>query len=125
MLPSLPGRDRSCEAAAAVVGCAVSGPVSGSRVYAVHAVCPDEICATEVIWTAESDAEKWAHALSTDPGVLAAAVTWFALDSPGERRAVALFVQGKRQQVPHLSDDRRIGANGYVQHRSLRRPNGG
>ncbi len=103
----------------------MSGPVSGDRVYAVHAVCPHEICATEVIWTVQSDAEKWACELSSDPGVLAGAVTWFVLNSPGERRAVALFVQGERQQVPHLSDDRRIGASGYVQHPSLRRrPNG-
>lgn len=99
----------------------MSGPVSGKRVYAVHAVLPDENCATEVIWTAQSDAEKWACELSTDPGVLAGAVTWLVLNSPGERHPVALYVRGKRQQVPHLSDDRRIGANGHVQHPSLRR----
>jgi hypothetical protein len=88
-------------------------------VYAVHAVRPDEICATEVIWTAREKAEAYARELSTDPGVLAGGVTRYTLNSPGERTPVALFVAGQRQEVPHLSDDRRIAANGWVQNPSL------
>ncbi|WP_156994249.1 hypothetical protein [Pseudonocardia acaciae] len=94
------------------------------HVYAVHTVRPREIRATEVIWTAAGDAESYAQALSTDPGVIAGAVTRFVLNSPGERKPVALFVHGMRQQVPHLSDDRRIAANGWTTHTSPR-PHGG
>lgn len=92
----------------------------GIRVYAVHAVRPDEICATEVIWHARTAAEGYARELSTDPGVLAGAVTRFVLDTPGDRTAVALFVSGQPQAVPHLSNDRRIGANGWIKHPTLR-----
>ena len=86
----------------------------------MHSVRPDEICATEVIWTVRVDAERYAREVSTDPGVLAGAVTRFVLNSPGERRPVTLFVQGKRQRVAHLSDDRRVAANGHIHHPSLR-----
>jgi hypothetical protein len=89
------------------------------HVYAVHAIRPDEICATEVIWTTKDRAEAYAKELSTDPGVLAGAMTRFVLNSPGERTLVALFVKGERQQVPHLSDDRQIAANGWIRNRSL------
>lgn len=92
-----------------------------TSVYAVHAVRPEEICATEVVFSFPGQAEDWARAVSTDPGVLAGAVTRYRLNSPGERTPVALFVKGERQQVPHLSDDREIAANGYITHRTLRR----
>ena len=95
-----------------------------TRVYAVHAVRPDEICATEVIWTTKSEADQYAKELSTDPGVLAGAVTRFVLNSPGERTPIALYVNGTRQQVPHLSDDRQIAANGHLIDRNLRRKGG-
>ena len=101
--------------------------MSGTReaVYAVHAVRPDEICATEVIFTGQDNAETYAQDLSTDPGVLAGAVTEYVLNSPGERHPVSLFVQGQRQAVPHLSDDRQIAANGWITHRTLwKRKNG-
>jgi hypothetical protein len=88
-------------------------------VYGVHTVRPDEICCTEIIWSAKDKAETYAKDLSTDPGVLAGAVTRYVLNSPGERTPVALFVAGQRQDVPHLSDDRRIAANGWVQSPSL------
>lgn len=90
-------------------------------IYAVHAVRADEICSTEVVWSSQGSAEDYAGKLSTDPGMLAGAVTRFRVDSPGERKALAMYVSGTRQQVPHLSDDRRIAANGYVTHPSLRR----
>lgn len=90
-------------------------------VYAVHAVRADEICATEVIFTGQDRAEEHAAAVSTDPEVLAGAVTRYVLDSLGERKPIALFVKGERQKVPHLSDDRRVAANGWVLHPTLRR----
>lgn len=90
-----------------------------THVYAVHAVRPDEICATEVIWSAKGNAESYARELSTDPDVLAGAVTRFVLNTPGDRHPEALFVKGERQEVPHLSDDRQVGANGWIRNRSL------
>lgn len=92
-----------------------------TSVYAVHAVRPEEICATDVIFNSPENAQDWARAVSTDPGVLAGAVTRYRLNSPGERTPVALFVKGKRQEVPHLSDDRQIAANGYITPLTLRR----
>ena len=47
-----------------------------------------------------------------DPGILAAIVTRFVLDQLGTRQAVALYVQGVKQQVPYVGDDRVIHANG-------------
>lgn len=90
-------------------------------VFGVHSVRPDEIYATEVIWTSQEPAEVYAKDLSTDPGVLAGAVTRFVVNSPGERKPVALYVAGQRQGVPHLSDDRKVAANGWLKHPSLRR----
>lgn len=89
-------------------------------VYAVHAVRPEEICATEVIFTSLATAEEWASQVSTDPQVLAGAVTRYTLDKPGERHPESLFVRGKRQGLAHLSDDRTVAANGYLTHPSLR-----
>ncbi|MBO0875941.1 MAG: hypothetical protein J2P19_21375 [Pseudonocardia sp.] len=94
--------------------------MAGKHVYAVHAVRPEEICATEVIFTSLAEADKWAIAVSTDPGVLAGAVTRYRLDSPGERHPESLYIKGERQQVAHLSDDREVAANGYLTSRSLR-----
>jgi hypothetical protein len=93
----------------------------GDVLYAVHAVRPEEICATEVVFNSPQKAEDYARAVSTDPGVLAGAVTRYRLNSPGQRTPTALFVNGERQQVPHLSDDRQIAANGYITPRTLRR----
>lgn len=90
------------------------------HVYAVHAVKPAEICATEVVFTALGRADDWAREVSTDPNVLAGAVTRFTLDSPGERHPESLFVKGERQEVGHISDDRKVAANGYLTHPTLR-----
>lgn len=57
--------------------------------------------------------------MSTDPEVLAGAVTRYVLNSPGLRSPESLFVKGQRQQVPHLSDDREVAANGYLKNRGL------
>lgn len=94
--------------------------------YAVHAVRPDEICATDVIWTAWRQAMDWAKELSTDPGVLAGAVTRYVADTPGLRTPVALFVKGTSQKVPHRSDDRQVSPGGWITtHRSLWKRNNG
>jgi hypothetical protein len=92
---------------------------SGTPVYAVHAVKPAEICATEVIFTGQDKADHWAEQVSTDPEVLAGAVTRYVLNSPGERTPISLYVKGQRQEVAHLSDDREVAANGYLKNRSL------
>jgi hypothetical protein len=77
------------------------------------------------VWTAIEDAKVYARSLSTDPGVLAAAITRFTTNRLGERHPTALFVRGTRQEVPHLSDDRQIAANGWITHRTLwKRKNG-
>jgi len=85
----------------------------GEPVWAVHAVRAYEISATELICAEQESAEKYACVLSTDPGVLAGAVTRFVIDAPGIRTPVALYVAGDNQQVPHISDDRRVYANGH------------
>jgi hypothetical protein len=86
-----------------------------TEVFAVHAVRTSEIRPTELICESLPRAEKYAAVLSTDPGVLAAGITCFGLDELGTRTAVALFVGGVKQQVPYVSDDRRVHANGTKQ----------
>lgn len=81
-------------------------------VYGVHAVRAEEISTTAWVASSLAPAERYAEVLSSDPGVLAAAVTRFELDVHGCRTAVALYVAGVRQQLPHISDDRRFPANG-------------
>lgn len=83
------------------------------EIYAVHAVRANEVRPTELICSNLADAEANAAALSQDPGVLAAAVTRFTVDSPGTRSCVALYVGGTRQAVPYVSDDRRIYSSGW------------
>ena len=82
-------------------------------VYGVHSIRPDEISATELVCTSPEAAEDYARKLSTDPGVLAGAVTRFVLDTAGQRTAVALYVDGTRQCAPYVSDNRRVYANGH------------
>lgn len=81
--------------------------------FGVHAVRPREICATQYLTTDQADAERYAQAMSGDEGVLAAAVTRYVVGALGHTRAAALFVDGVRQRVPYVSDDRRINANGH------------
>jgi len=82
-------------------------------VFAVHAVRPDEITATELVCRELASAEDYARELSDDPGVLAGAVTRFVLDQPGQRTAVALYVAGTRQDAPYVSNSRQVYANGH------------
>lgn len=79
-------------------------------VYAVHSVRADEVRPTKFIGTDLQVAEQHAKELSTDPGVLAAAVTSFVLDEAGTRRGVSLFVGGVKQAAPYVSDDRQINS---------------
>ncbi|HZD16415.1 MAG TPA: hypothetical protein VE196_15085 [Pseudonocardiaceae bacterium] len=79
-----------------------------SWVYAVHAVRPDAITATEFVSSTHHGARDYAVALSGDPGVLASAITRLTLDTPGLREGVAMFVDAKQQQAPYVSDDRRV-----------------
>lgn len=85
----------------------------GSYVYAVHTVHAEEIAATALVTFDLDTAEKYAAAVSDDPGVLAGAVTRFVVDGIGVRTAVALYVRGQRQDAPYVSDDRRVLANGH------------
>ena len=82
-------------------------------IYGVHAVRSREICATQFVTARLEAAEKYARVMSTDPGVLAAAITRYVMETEGLHSPAALYVQGKRQQVPHVSDDRRVNANGH------------
>lgn len=84
-----------------------------NELYAVHAVRTEEITATMLICERREAAEQHAQLISTDPGVLAGAVTLFVLDVPGRRSAVALYVDGERQVAPYVSDNRLVYANGH------------
>ena len=58
-------------------------------------------------------AEIYAKTMSRDPGVVAAAVTRHIVDAEGQHRPEALYVNGTRQEVAYVSDDRRINAHGH------------
>ncbi len=81
-------------------------------VFAVHATLANEVRPTQAIFTAENEACSYAEAVSRDDGVLAASVVRFALDQLGTRSGVAMFVHGKRQAFPYVSDCRGIYGGG-------------
>jgi hypothetical protein len=81
-----------------------------TTVYAVHTVRADEVRPTKFISTDMDAAERYAADMSTDPNVLAAAVTSFVLNEPGTRRGVSLFVDGVKQARPYVSDNRKINS---------------
>lgn len=70
-----------------------------------------EVRPTQVIFSQRAEAEVHAKDVSRDTGVLAGAVTRYVLDQLGQRTAVALYVGGKKQEVPYVSDNRKIWAN--------------
>jgi hypothetical protein len=82
------------------------------EIFAVHAVRATEVRPTEFLCEQLTDAERYAADRSNDPDVLAAGVTRFLLNEFGARRPLALYVDGVRQQVPYVSDDRMIHAGG-------------
>lgn len=81
-------------------------------VWTVHATLPNEVRPTEAVFGQERAACTHARLVSEDPGVLAASVARFTIDELGTRKSVAMFVEGKRQQVPYVSDCRTIHPNG-------------
>lgn len=83
-----------------------------SHVWAVHITLANEVRPTEAIFTTEREASAHAATLSQDTGVLAASVVRFVLGEVGSRRGVAMFVAGKRQQVPYVSDCRTVFSGG-------------
>lgn len=88
-------------------------PKTEKILYGVHAVRARDICATQFVTGRVAAAEKYAKVMSTDPGVLAAAVTRYVMETEGQHRAEALYVNGERQEMPYISNDRRVLANGH------------
>jgi hypothetical protein len=86
-------------------------PSRSDWVYGMHTVRWQEVTVTSLVCTTEGEAEEYAKAASTDDEVLAAAVTRYLLDTPGELKPLKLFVAGQEQIFPFVSDDRRIFAN--------------
>jgi hypothetical protein len=68
-----------------------------SYVYAVHATKPDDTGLLEVVFSTEQKARNLACERSMDYGVLAAAVTRYAVDELGTRHALAWYVNGVQQ----------------------------
>ena len=67
---------------------------------------------TDAVFGTEEAAATHARAMSTDTEVLAASVVRFTVDEVGTRRGVAMYVNGRRQFAPYVSDCRGIYANG-------------
>jgi hypothetical protein len=84
----------------------------GKLVWAVHVTLVNEVRPTEAVFGREQAACAHAREISQDTEVLAASVVRFTIDELGTRRGVAMFVEGKRQLVPYVSDCRRIYPGG-------------
>jgi hypothetical protein len=84
----------------------------GKLVWTVHVTLPDEIRPTDAVFGTEQAACTRARQMSKDAEILAASVVRFTIDELGTRSGVAMFVQGKRQMVPYVSDCRSIYAGG-------------
>jgi hypothetical protein len=82
------------------------------NVFTVHATLANEVRPTQAIFTDQDAACGYAAAVSGDDEVLAASVVRFTVDELGTRRGVAMFVKGKEQEVPHISDCRTIHGGG-------------
>ena len=94
---------------------AVTVRAAHQTVFTVHATLANEVRPTEAVFSGSQAACEHATASSTDPGVLAASVVRFTVDELGTRRGVAMFVHGRRQQVPYVSDCRSIYAGSRKQ----------
>jgi hypothetical protein len=101
---------------------ALGPPENPVTVYGVHSVQAEEISLTVLVASNQSLAERYAAMLSTHPGVLAAGVTEFVVDTLGRRSAVAMYVTGTRQIVPYVSDDRRIFVSAHGADHRAKRP---
>jgi hypothetical protein len=84
----------------------------GKLVWAVHVTLVNEVRPTDAVFGTEEAAGIHARAMSQDIEVLAASVVRFTLDELGTRKGVAMYVDGKRQLVPYVSDCRGIYAGG-------------
>ncbi len=84
-------------------------------VWTVHATLPAEVRPTDTVFSNWPAALEHAKAMSRDSGVLAASVVRFTVDELGTRTGMAMFVHGRRQQVPYVSDCRSLYANGRKQ----------
>ena len=84
----------------------------GKLVWAVHVTLVNEVRPTDSAFGTEQAACAHAREMSKDVEVLAASVVRFTLDELGTRKGVAMFVEGKRQMVPYVSDCRSIYAGG-------------
>jgi hypothetical protein len=84
----------------------------GKLVWAVHVTLVNEVRPTDSAFGTEQAACAHAREMSKDVEVLAASVVRFILDELGTRKGVAMFVEGKRQMVPYVSDCRSIYAGG-------------
>jgi hypothetical protein len=84
----------------------------GKLVWAVHVTLVNEVRPTDSAFGTEQAACTHAREMSKDAEVLAASVVRFTLDELGTRKGVAMFVEGKRQLVPYVSDCRSIHAGG-------------
>jgi hypothetical protein len=78
----------------------------GVSVWTVHATFAAEVRPTEAVFSTWLDACEHAEAMSRNSGVLAASVVQFTVDELGTRTGVAMFVHGRRQEVPYVSDCR-------------------
>lgn len=86
-------------------------PTAEPSVWAVHTVQADEVRPTDMICSNEPKAIARALDLSQDDEVLAAVVVRYVLDRSDTRSPVAMFRDGKRQQVPYVSDDRTVSSS--------------
>ena len=84
----------------------------GKLVWAVHVTLANEVRPTDAVFGREQAACSHAREMSKDTEVLAASVVRFTVDELGTRSGVAMFVQGKRQFVPYVSDCRAIYSGG-------------
>lgn len=84
-------------------------PVPCGRCTPPHA---KEVRPTEAVFSREAAACTHAAAMSKDSDVLAASVVRFTVDELGVRCGVAMYVAGKCQRVPYVSDCRAIHAGG-------------
>ena len=93
-----------------VVEMARRGRVDAVHVWAVHVTDSDpdgqhSLGPIEVVFTSEDRALDEATERSRNALVVAASVTRYRLDLVGSRSRVAVFVDGRRQRLPHFADD--------------------
>lgn len=81
------------------------------NVWAVHTVRPRATGRIEILFDNYETARMRAAAWSREVGVLAAWITKFTVNELGTRKGAAMFVDGREQRVPHVSDTRDVSIN--------------